>query len=164
MRLRESKMIIEYFFDEASTLRSVAMNFGVTQARVRQLLCKTMRTLRHQKSKESLIGYLDNDFKMLISKRDELEASLKDVYAKIEDCTKTHLMARYVDTDVRTLELSVRSSNALKEAGIKTVNDLCGYSEIDLLNQRNFGKKSLAEIKNILSSMGLSLRQVQEKS
>jgi len=59
--------------------------------------------------------------------------------------------------NVSELELSVRSSNCLKSAGIKTIAQLVQKSESDMLKYRNFGKKSLAEIGKILSSMGLSL-------
>jgi DNA-directed RNA polymerase subunit alpha len=60
-------------------------------------------------------------------------------------------------TPVSELELSVRSSNCLREANIKTIADLVRKTEQDLLNYRNFGKKSLAEITAILEKMGLSL-------
>jgi DNA-directed RNA polymerase subunit alpha len=59
--------------------------------------------------------------------------------------------------NVSELELSVRSSNCLKSAGIKTILQLVQKSESDMLKYRNFGKKSLAEIGKILVTMGLSL-------
>lgn len=59
-------------------------------------------------------------------------------------------------TPVSELELSVRSSNCLKEARIKTIGDLVKKSEMEMLKYRNFGKKSLAEINEILQKMGLS--------
>jgi DNA-directed RNA polymerase subunit alpha len=58
---------------------------------------------------------------------------------------------------ISELELSVRSANCLEEAKIKTIGDLVQKTEMEMLKYRNFGKKSLAEINNILSSMGLSL-------
>ncbi len=57
---------------------------------------------------------------------------------------------------VSELDLSVRSANCLKEARLKTVGDLVGRSELEMLKYRNFGKKSLSEINNILQGMGLS--------
>lgn len=57
---------------------------------------------------------------------------------------------------VSELELSVRSSNCLREARIKAIGDLVKKTELDMLKYRNFGKKSLTEIANILKSMGLS--------
>ncbi|MFH0771267.1 MAG: DNA-directed RNA polymerase subunit alpha [Candidatus Omnitrophota bacterium] len=58
---------------------------------------------------------------------------------------------------VSELELSVRSANCLKEAKIRTIGELVQKSEAELLKYRNFGKKSLAEIKEIIIGMGLSL-------
>ncbi len=58
---------------------------------------------------------------------------------------------------ISELELSVRSANCLKEANIKTIADLVKKQESELLNFRNFGKKSLSEINDLLKAMGLSL-------
>ncbi|MEE8317496.1 MAG: DNA-directed RNA polymerase subunit alpha [Candidatus Omnitrophota bacterium] len=57
---------------------------------------------------------------------------------------------------VSELELSVRSNNCLREARIKTIGDLVKKTEQDMLQYRNFGKKSLTEIKEILKGMSLS--------
>ena len=58
---------------------------------------------------------------------------------------------------VDELELSVRAYNCLKTANIRTIADLVQKSEAELLKTKNFGKKSLNEIKGILGEMGLSL-------
>jgi DNA-directed RNA polymerase subunit alpha len=58
---------------------------------------------------------------------------------------------------VDELELSVRAYNCLKTANIRTIADLVQKSEAELLKTKNFGKKSLNEIKTILTEMGLSL-------
>jgi DNA-directed RNA polymerase subunit alpha len=60
-----------------------------------------------------------------------------------------------LDKSIEELELSVRSYNCLEAAGIKTIRDLVQKSEGDMLKYRNFGRKSLTEIKNILKEMGL---------
>jgi len=57
---------------------------------------------------------------------------------------------------VSELELSVRSNNCLRDARIKTIGDMVRKTEQDMLQYRNFGKKSLTEIKEILKGMGLS--------
>jgi len=63
----------------------------------------------------------------------------------------------HLDKSVEELELSVRSYNCLKNSDIKTIRDLVQKSEPEMLKTKNFGRKSLNEIKDILSSMGLSL-------
>ncbi|MBL8037134.1 MAG: DNA-directed RNA polymerase subunit alpha [Nitrospira sp.] len=65
---------------------------------------------------------------------------------------------------VNELELSVRAANCLKNANIKTIADLVQKSEGEMLRTKNFGKKSLNEIKEILSEMGLSLGTKVEAS
>src|SRR5262249_39885550 len=59
--------------------------------------------------------------------------------------------------NVAELELSVRASNCLKTANIRTIADLVPKTEAELLKTKNFGKKSLDEIKRVLGEMGLSL-------
>jgi DNA-directed RNA polymerase subunit alpha len=58
---------------------------------------------------------------------------------------------------ISELELSVRSSNCLREANIKTIAELVKRSEEEMLGFKNFGKKSLTEIKELLTGMGLTL-------
>ena len=60
-------------------------------------------------------------------------------------------------TPIAELELSVRSANCLREAQITTIGDLVKRTPQELLEYRNFGKKSLAEIEELLKGMGLSL-------
>lgn len=62
-----------------------------------------------------------------------------------------------LQTPVEELELSVRSSNCLKNASIRTIGDLTSRTEEEIARTRNFGKKSLLEIKEKLSEWGLSL-------
>jgi len=58
---------------------------------------------------------------------------------------------------VDELELSVRSANCLQQANIRTIGDLVQKTETEMLKTKNFGRKSLKEIKEILAEMGLSL-------
>ena len=64
---------------------------------------------------------------------------------------------------ITELELSVRSSNCLREAKIKTIGDLVKKTEVEMLKYRNFGKKSLSEINKILADMGLRLGMETKK-
>ncbi len=63
-----------------------------------------------------------------------------------------------LDTTIEELDLSVRSSNCLKRAGINTVEELVEKTEDDLMKVRNLGKKSLQEIKEKVEELGLSLK------
>ena len=64
---------------------------------------------------------------------------------------------KHLFRSVNELELSVRAANCLKNANIKTIADLVQKTEMEMLRTKNFGKKSLNEIKEILAEMGLSL-------
>ncbi|MDK1020289.1 MAG: DNA-directed RNA polymerase subunit alpha [Candidatus Hydrogenedentes bacterium] len=66
-------------------------------------------------------------------------------------------MMKTLSRPVEELELSVRAANCLKAAEIRTIGELVGRSETEMLGFHNFGKKSLDEIKVILETMGLSL-------
>jgi DNA-directed RNA polymerase subunit alpha len=69
-----------------------------------------------------------------------------------------------VNKPITELELSVRSANCLEAANIKTIGDLIQKTEAQMLKYKNFGKKSLSEIQNILQSMNLHLGvNVQER-
>ncbi|MBN1476227.1 DNA-directed RNA polymerase subunit alpha [Candidatus Sumerlaeota bacterium] len=72
------------------------------------------------------------------------------------EVSETAMLAEKLDKSIEELELSVRSFNCLEAAGIKTIRDLVQKTESEMLKYRNFGRKSLTEIKNILKGMGLS--------
>jgi DNA-directed RNA polymerase subunit alpha len=75
---------------------------------------------------------------------------------KYEDIARPPLMRNdLLDKSVDELELSVRSYNCLKNADIRSIRDLIRRSEKDMLGTKNFGKKSLTEIKDMLHGMGL---------
>lgn len=68
---------------------------------------------------------------------------------------------KVLETSIEELELSVRSFNCLKRAGISTVEDLTNRSENDMMKVRNLGKKSLKEVKEKLMAFGLSFRDFE---
>lgn len=75
---------------------------------------------------------------------------------KYEDIARPPLMRNdLLDKPVDELELSVRSYNCLKNADIRTIRDLIRRTEKEMLHTKNFGKKSLTEIKDLLHGMGL---------
>ncbi|TDI48467.1 MAG: DNA-directed RNA polymerase subunit alpha [Acidobacteria bacterium] len=71
--------------------------------------------------------------------------------------TEDERLMDQLSRSVDELELSVRSYNCLKNADIKTIGDLVTRTEGEMLKTKNFGRKSLNEIKDILAEMGLSL-------
>lgn len=74
-----------------------------------------------------------------------------------EELKKTPSFNENLLRSVNELELSVRAANCLKNAGIETIAEMVQKTESEMLKTKNFGRKSLNEIKEILSGMGLSL-------
>jgi len=77
--------------------------------------------------------------------------------ATSSDERKPEIKNENLNRSVEELELSVRSYNCLKNANIQTIGELVQKTEAEMLKTKNFGRKSLNEIKEILASMGLSL-------
>jgi DNA-directed RNA polymerase subunit alpha len=83
------------------------------------------------------------------------EEPMEEVEEKVDE--ELERMKELLGRSVEELELSVRSSNCLKAANIKSLGELVQKTEADMLKYRNFGRKSLKEIVEILEGMGLSL-------
>jgi DNA-directed RNA polymerase subunit alpha len=83
------------------------------------------------------------------------EEGPEEVVAQVDE--ERHRLLTNLRKSVEELELSVRSYNCLKNASIKTIAELVQKTDAEMLKTRNFGRKSLNEIKEILTDMGLSL-------
>jgi DNA-directed RNA polymerase subunit alpha len=66
---------------------------------------------------------------------------------------------KMLEMTIEELDLSVRSYNCLKRAGINTVQELTAKSEPEMIKVRNLGRKSLEEVKSKLADLGLGLRK-----
>jgi DNA-directed RNA polymerase subunit alpha len=93
---------------------------------------------------------LKDHMTIFINFEEELEAASK------ED-SGSEIRNENLNRSVEELELSVRSYNCLKNANIQTIGELVQKTEAEMLKTKNFGRKSLNEIKEILGTMGLSL-------
>jgi DNA-directed RNA polymerase subunit alpha len=94
---------------------------------------------------------LKDHMSIFINFEEELEAQVAGEERKPE------IRNDNLNRSVEELELSVRSYNCLKNANIQTIGELVQKTENEMLKTKNFGRKSLNEIKEILASMGLSL-------
>ena len=86
------------------------------------------------------------------------EASIAEVLVEKDDKGKEKIL----EMTIEELDLSVRSFNCLKRAGIDTVEDLINRTEDDMIKVRNLGRKSLEEVIQKLNSLGLSLKKEEE--
>jgi DNA-directed RNA polymerase subunit alpha len=95
---------------------------------------------------------IQDHLKIFISMDDPIEQAQEFIVEQPKLTSNENL-----EKSVEELELSVRSYNCLKNADIKTITELVQKTEAEMLKTKNFGRKSLNEIKEILANMGLSL-------
>jgi DNA-directed RNA polymerase subunit alpha len=136
------------------------VNFQVENARVGRMTdydkltleIWTDGTISPRDALSTAAAILRDHLDIFVSPEDRLEA-------KPEAGAEEQLQAvnRNLYRNVSELELSVRAANCLKNANIKTIADLVQRTELEMLKTKNFGKKSLNEIKEILTEMGLGL-------
>jgi len=134
------------------------VNYAVTQARVGQITDYDKLTMEiwtdGSIKPDDALAYsakiLKDQLTIFINFEEEAEISEEEV--RIEPAFNDNLF-RSVDE----LELSVRSANCLKNADIRHIGELVQKTEAEMLKTKNFGRKSLNEIKEILAEMGLSL-------
>ena len=86
-----------------------------------------------------------------------LEETIESPVEGQSEPARVGALNEHLDKSVEELELSVRSYNCLKNANIRTIRELVQKTEPEMLKTKNFGRKSLNEIKEILQTMGLSL-------
>ena len=90
----------------------------------------------------------------------DLSADAKNVEIMVEK--EESKKEKVLEMTIEELDLSVRSYNCLKRAGINTVEDLANKTEEDMIKVRNLGRKSLEEVMNKLSALNLALRKEEE--
>jgi DNA-directed RNA polymerase subunit alpha len=137
------------------------VNYTVTNARVGQITDYDKLTLEvwtdGSLNPEEAVAHaakiLKDQLLIFITFEEEEEAEMSYPEDEEEKETFNENLLRSVDE----LELSVRSANCLKHANIKLIGDLVQKTEAEILATKNFGRKSLNEIKEILAEMGLSL-------
>ncbi|MGA2315849.1 MAG: DNA-directed RNA polymerase subunit alpha [Thermodesulfobacteriota bacterium] len=137
------------------------VNYTVTNARVGQITdydkltleAWTDGSLNPEEAVAHAAKILKDQLSIFITFEEEEEAEMS--YS--EDVEEKEGVNENLLRSVDELELSVRSANCLKHANIKLIGDLVQKTEAEILATKNFGRKSLNEIKDILTEMGLSL-------
>lgn len=135
--------------------------FKVENTRVGQMtnfdkLTMTIKTNGSIKPDEALsqASKIINDYMALMIDLSEKTKNEDPIFEEVEQKAKKQQYPSIED-----LELSVRSYNCLKRAGIDSVEKLLQYSEDELLDIRNFGQKSIQEVKNKISELGLVFKK-----
>jgi DNA-directed RNA polymerase subunit alpha len=138
----------------------IKVNFTVTNARVGQITDYDKLTLEvwtdGSVQPDDAVAYaakiLKEQLTIFINFDEEIEPT-----EEVEVEEEREKLNENLYRSVEELELSVRSANCLKNAGIKLIGELVSRSEAEMLKTQNFGRKSLNEIKDILADMGLTL-------
>jgi DNA-directed RNA polymerase subunit alpha len=100
---------------------------------------------------------LKDHMMIFINFEEEIEPSMIGSSSSEDRSGKPQIRNENLNRSVEELELSVRSYNCLKNANIQSIGELVQKTEAEMLKTKNFGRKSLNEIKEILATMGLSL-------
>lgn len=113
-------------------------------------------TISAKEAVSQAANLLNEHLKLFVDLSDE--ATIAEVLVEKDDKGKEKIL----EMTIEELELSVRSFNCLKRAGINTVDDLINKSEEDMMKVRNLGKKSFEEVKEKLQSLGFDLYSEEE--
>jgi DNA-directed RNA polymerase subunit alpha len=140
------------------------VNYFVDQARVGQATDYEKLTLEvwtnGAVSPRDAVGLaaklMKDHLQIFINLEEEDEEEAEGAVVEVSDEEKGALYEK-LGKSVDEMELSVRSYNCLKNANIRTIGELVQKTESEMLKTKNFGRKSLNEIKEILATMGLSL-------
>ena len=144
------------------TLEERAHDLGVTRERVRQWEAKALAKLRHPSRRPKLEVAICYSHEALSRRMAELWSNIGKLRLELDSLRAVSpypdLVVEFAGKPIEELDLSVRSFNCLKRAGINTVDQLCGYSGNELLCIRNFGTRNIEEIREALQVMGLELK------
>ncbi|HPU75936.1 MAG TPA: DNA-directed RNA polymerase subunit alpha, partial [Bacillota bacterium] len=116
----------------------------------------TFGTMRPKEAVSSAAGMMTDLLRLFVNLSQEEEPQ------EPEEQPVQDNRERVMEMTIEELDLSVRSYNCLKRAGINSVEELTRKTEEDMMKVRNLGRKSLEEVKQKLESLGLSLRQPDE--
>ena len=132
-------------------------NFRVEQKTDYEKLLFTIKTDGSVHPKEALkeaAKILIHHFMLFSDERITLESDAKSETEEFDE-TSLH-MRQLLKTKLVDMDLSVRALNCLKAADVETLGDLVSYAKSDLLKFRNFGKKSLTELEDLVDNKGLT--------
>lgn len=157
---REQK-VLEMRYKHGMLLEQCGYRLGVTRERIRQVEAKAIRKLRHPRfRKHYLLDTLNKAFE-INAEKDRLERENNQLVARLNalgDKIAGEKKAQELQIDIDELELSVRSYNCLKRAGINTLEDLSHMTIDNLMLVRNLGKRSMCEVVDKAKEYGVIIK------
>ena len=153
---------MKLYFVERKSAEYIGLKFGLTCARVRQIIEKGCSCAqgRLEGQKDNLKYLIENTYKTIPQQKAEiqtLEEKLLRFGILAENLSKITNTQKGIDKSLEDLPLSVRAYNCLKSAKINTLKQLAACTEKDLLRFRNFGKSSIREVREIIGEYGYVL-------
>lgn len=156
---REAK-VLRLRYRDGLTLEKTGKEFNVTRERIRQVEAKAIRKLRHPSISRTWIMVEYEEHLGLRRERDRLAEECEELrkqLALMPDSDPIPEQIENVDVGIEDLELSVRSYNCLKRAGINTIGDLRGTTRERLMKVRNLGRKSMEEVITMAKEWGIEI-------
>ena len=150
-------VFIDSIFTPIVNVQYAIDNFRVEQKTDYEKLLFTIKTDGSIHPKEALkeaAKILIHHFMLFSDERITLESDAKSETEEFDE-TSLH-MRQLLKTKLVDMDLSVRALNCLKAADVETLGDLVSYAKSDLLKFRNFGKKSLTELEDLVDNKGLT--------
>ncbi|MBW7868142.1 MAG: DNA-directed RNA polymerase subunit alpha [Brumimicrobium sp.] len=150
-------IFIDSIFTPVKNVKYSIENYRVEQKTDYEKLVfeiKTDGSIHPKDALQEAAKILIHHFMLFSDERITLESEMK---SEVEEFDETSLhMRQLLKTKLIDLDLSVRALNCLKAADVDTLGDLVSYNKNDLLKFRNFGKKSLTELEDLVDAKGLS--------
>ncbi|MCM1075777.1 MAG: hypothetical protein NC411_00265 [Bacteroides sp.] len=135
----------------------IADEYGITIQRVRQICISTIRKALYKASQVSDIEEVMQENRILKARIASLECSVNTYLKNLDN------FRLCIGNSQRTLidhtSITIRLSNVIKSVGIEFWEDFSSMTETQLLRYRNFGRKSLMELEDILTTKGIQLKQ-----
>lgn len=120
----------------------------------------TNGTITPEQSLEYATNVLIKHYEFVLANAQKKEVEKEVIGDSLKE--KKEETKELLSRNISEFDLSVRSMNCLKTANIKTINDLVKRTEEDMMQFKNFGKKSMEELKDLLTKIGLSFKPQKE--
>lgn len=156
---REAKCI-HLRFENRMIYDEIAKEFNVTRERIRQILAKAIRKLRHPHRSRKYLAVSLYEYKKLQQENETLKAYLAEIEKGLNLPSNENpcVYIPFLATPIENLDLSVRSYNCLKRrGGLNTYGDFQNYKISDLMRIRNLGTRSMQEILEKLDILGFKV-------
>ena len=161
---RERQMLSARY-ERGLTLEQLGKEQGVTRERIRQIIAKAIRKLRHPSYSRKFLGMsIVEHYQILAEKERSMIEKEQAIHAYYSAHSDRNPPEKSIELQpIENLDLSIRSYNCLTRAGKKTIGDIAETPYGELLKVRNLGRRSLQEIVAKMRASGLEIKGVEDE-